>query len=164
MFITTSTPYLRWVHYSVLVYYNPLYFYLFYGNYSISLYVVTIILLTLQIYCRLSYCLYLFKSELILCVYIILSQLVFVVFTGEAWGYLGSRRFLVELDQHSDAISGLNHTLVETVCFCLVRVKFCTGFNFRMIKLANESWYDWVVGLNLIKESKQSVLDSNHVF
>lgn len=43
------------------------------------------------------------------------KQLVFVVFTGEAWGYLGSRRFLVELDQHSDATSGLNHTLIETV-------------------------------------------------
>lgn len=43
------------------------------------------------------------------------KQLVFVVFTGEAWGYLGSRRFLVELDQHSDATSGLNHKLIETV-------------------------------------------------
>lgn len=43
------------------------------------------------------------------------KQLVFVVFTGEAWGYLGSRRFLLELDQHSDAISGINHTLIETV-------------------------------------------------
>ncbi|RDY12658.1 Nicastrin, partial [Mucuna pruriens] len=42
-------------------------------------------------------------------------SLVFAVFTGEAWGYLGSRRFLVELDMHSDAVHGLNHTLVETV-------------------------------------------------
>lgn len=40
-----------------------------------------------------------------------------MVFTGEAWGYLGSRRFLLELDQHSDAISGINHTLIETVIF-----------------------------------------------
>ncbi|KAL1820444.1 hypothetical protein ACET3Z_015313 [Daucus carota] len=43
------------------------------------------------------------------------KQLVFVVFTGEAWGYLGSRRFLAELDQHSDATSGLSHMLIETV-------------------------------------------------
>ncbi|CAJ1867672.1 unnamed protein product [Sphenostylis stenocarpa] len=43
------------------------------------------------------------------------KQLVFAVFTGEAWGYLGSRRFLVELDLHSDAVHGLNHTLIETI-------------------------------------------------
>ncbi|KAL2333210.1 hypothetical protein Fmac_014423 [Flemingia macrophylla] len=43
------------------------------------------------------------------------KQLVFAVFTGEAWGYLGSRRFLEELDMHSDAVHGLNHTLIETV-------------------------------------------------
>ncbi|XP_007010305.2 PREDICTED: nicastrin [Theobroma cacao] len=43
------------------------------------------------------------------------KQLVFLVFTGEAWGYLGSRRFLLELDQQSDAVRGLNSTLVELV-------------------------------------------------
>ncbi|KAF7831128.1 nicastrin [Senna tora] len=43
------------------------------------------------------------------------KQLVFVVFTGEAWGYLGSRRFLLELDMHSDAVHGLNYSLIETV-------------------------------------------------
>ncbi|KAK9272660.1 hypothetical protein L1049_003036 [Liquidambar formosana] len=43
------------------------------------------------------------------------KQLVFLVFTGEAWGYLGSRRFLLELDMESDAINGLNGTLIETV-------------------------------------------------
>lgn len=43
------------------------------------------------------------------------KQLVFVVFTGEAWGYLGSRRFLLELDQHTEAVNGLNNTLIETV-------------------------------------------------
>ncbi|KAL7607850.1 hypothetical protein Lser_V15G12044 [Lactuca serriola] len=37
------------------------------------------------------------------------KQLVFVVFTGEAWGYLGSRRFLLEVD------NGINNTLIETV-------------------------------------------------
>ncbi|KAA8530686.1 hypothetical protein F0562_005380 [Nyssa sinensis] len=43
------------------------------------------------------------------------KQLVFVVFTGEAWGYLGSRRFLLELDRHSDAVYGLNNTLIDMV-------------------------------------------------
>ncbi|KAI7753253.1 hypothetical protein M8C21_006781 [Ambrosia artemisiifolia] len=43
------------------------------------------------------------------------KQLVFVVFTGEAWGYLGSRRFLLELDQHTDAVNGIDITLIETV-------------------------------------------------
>ncbi|XP_058108347.1 nicastrin isoform X3 [Magnolia sinica] len=43
------------------------------------------------------------------------KQLVFVVFTGEAWGYLGSRRFLAELDMGSDVVSGLNITLIEQV-------------------------------------------------
>ncbi|XWS65719.1 hypothetical protein CRYUN_Cryun05aG0137700 [Craigia yunnanensis] len=42
-------------------------------------------------------------------------QLVFLVFTGEAWGYLGSRRFLLELDQQSDAVHGLNSTLIHLV-------------------------------------------------
>ncbi|CAL5412611.1 unnamed protein product [Camellia sinensis] len=41
-------------------------------------------------------------------------MLVFVIFTGESWGYLGSRRFLLELDQHSDSVDGLNHTLIDT--------------------------------------------------
>ncbi|KAJ7960071.1 Nicastrin [Quillaja saponaria] len=43
------------------------------------------------------------------------KQLVFAVFTGEAWGYLGSRRFLYELDMRSDAVGGLNNSLIETV-------------------------------------------------
>ncbi|KAG7036691.1 Nicastrin [Cucurbita argyrosperma subsp. argyrosperma] len=43
------------------------------------------------------------------------KQLVFVVFTGESWGYLGSRRFLLELDLQSDSVSGLNNTLIDTV-------------------------------------------------
>ncbi|XP_031397601.1 nicastrin isoform X2 [Punica granatum] len=42
-------------------------------------------------------------------------QLVFLVFTGEAWGYLGSRRFLLELDLQSDAVLGLNGTLIEMI-------------------------------------------------
>ncbi|CAN7057750.1 hypothetical protein IGI04_015210 [Brassica rapa subsp. trilocularis] len=43
------------------------------------------------------------------------KQLVFLVLTGETWGYLGSRRFLNELDLHSDAVAGLSDTLIETV-------------------------------------------------
>ncbi|KNA11455.1 hypothetical protein SOVF_135050 isoform B [Spinacia oleracea] len=43
------------------------------------------------------------------------KQLVFLVLTGEAWGYLGSRRFLHELDLQSEAVAGLNSTLIETV-------------------------------------------------
>lgn len=45
-------------------------------------------------------------------------QLIFVVFTGEAWGYLGSRRFLLELDQHTDAVNGIDKSLIETVSTC----------------------------------------------
>ncbi|KAB2061740.1 hypothetical protein ERO13_A10G100500v2 [Gossypium hirsutum] len=44
-------------------------------------------------------------------------QLVFIVFTGEAWGYLGSRRFLLELDQQPDAVHGLNSSLIQLVFF-----------------------------------------------
>ncbi|KAJ6800744.1 nicastrin [Iris pallida] len=43
------------------------------------------------------------------------KQLLFVVFTGEAWGYLGSRRFLLELDLGTDAVNGLNSTMIEQV-------------------------------------------------
>lgn len=43
------------------------------------------------------------------------KQLVFLVFTGEAWGYLGSRRFLLELDLHSDFVKGIDSTLIEMV-------------------------------------------------
>ncbi|KAH7533252.1 hypothetical protein FEM48_Zijuj04G0110900 [Ziziphus jujuba var. spinosa] len=43
------------------------------------------------------------------------KQLVFLVSTGEAWGYLGSRRFLLELDLQSDAVRGLNSSLFEMV-------------------------------------------------
>lgn len=42
-------------------------------------------------------------------------QLVFAVFTGEAWGFLGSRRFLAELDKQSDAVRDLNFTMIERV-------------------------------------------------
>lgn len=43
------------------------------------------------------------------------KQLVFLIFTGEAWGYLGSRRFLLELDLQTDAVTGLNSTLIDMV-------------------------------------------------
>ncbi|KAG7986205.1 hypothetical protein I3843_03G069500 [Carya illinoinensis] len=41
------------------------------------------------------------------------KQLVFIFFTGESWGYLGSRRFLYELDLQSEAVRGLNNSLIE---------------------------------------------------
>lgn len=43
------------------------------------------------------------------------KQFVFLVLTGEAWGYLGSRRLFLEFDQQSDSIRGLNLTTVEMV-------------------------------------------------
>lgn len=43
------------------------------------------------------------------------KQLVFVIFTGEAWGYLGSRKFLLELDIGADAVKGLNSMMIEQV-------------------------------------------------
>lgn len=49
-------------------------------------------------------------------------QLVFIVFTGEAWGYLGSRRFLLELDLQSDAVNGLNYSLIEMVGILLFSI------------------------------------------
>lgn len=42
-------------------------------------------------------------------------QLVFLVLTGEAWGYLGSRRFLAELDMSADTVNGLDSRLIEQV-------------------------------------------------
>lgn len=43
------------------------------------------------------------------------KQLVFVAFTGEAWGFLGSRRFIAEMDLRTDATKGLNSTLIEKI-------------------------------------------------
>ncbi|KAL0430470.1 UNVERIFIED_CONTAM: Nicastrin [Sesamum radiatum] len=43
------------------------------------------------------------------------KQLVFVVLTGESWGYLGSRRFFLESDKQSDTIKGLDLAMLETV-------------------------------------------------
>ncbi|KAG6497136.1 hypothetical protein ZIOFF_045024 [Zingiber officinale] len=41
------------------------------------------------------------------------KQLVFMVFTGEAWGYLGSRKFLQELDMGTAAVNGLDSTMID---------------------------------------------------
>ncbi|XP_042398204.1 nicastrin-like [Zingiber officinale] len=43
------------------------------------------------------------------------KQLVFMVFTGEAWGYLGSRKFLQELDMGTAAVNGLDSTMIDQV-------------------------------------------------
>lgn len=43
------------------------------------------------------------------------KQLIFFVATGESWGYLGSRRFLKELQEGSSSTKGLNISLLHQV-------------------------------------------------
>ncbi|CAL4885266.1 unnamed protein product [Urochloa decumbens] len=43
------------------------------------------------------------------------KQLVFAVFNGEAWGYLGSRKFLQQLDEGADSVNGINRLMIEQV-------------------------------------------------
>ncbi|KAH9298421.1 hypothetical protein KI387_030103, partial [Taxus chinensis] len=43
------------------------------------------------------------------------KQLVFLVVTGESWGYLGSRRFLAELNSGADSVNGLSSELIDQV-------------------------------------------------
>ncbi|KAK3155217.1 hypothetical protein QOZ80_2BG0200390 [Eleusine coracana subsp. coracana] len=43
------------------------------------------------------------------------KQLVFAVFNGEAWGYLGSRKFLQELDEGADSVSGISSLMIDHV-------------------------------------------------
>ncbi|KAF7080292.1 hypothetical protein CFC21_084395, partial [Triticum aestivum] len=43
------------------------------------------------------------------------KQLVFAAFDGEAWGYLGSRKFLQELDEGDDSVNGINSSMIEQV-------------------------------------------------
>lgn len=43
------------------------------------------------------------------------KQLLFIVFTGEAWGYLGSRRFLSELSSGGSSVQGLNSSLIDQI-------------------------------------------------
>ncbi|KAF3331598.1 nicastrin [Carex littledalei] len=43
------------------------------------------------------------------------KQFVFAAFTGEAWGYLGSRKFLQELDLGSDSVKGLDSSMIEQI-------------------------------------------------
>uniref|UniRef100_A0A7N0TBR3 Nicastrin n=1 Tax=Kalanchoe fedtschenkoi TaxID=63787 RepID=A0A7N0TBR3_KALFE len=42
-------------------------------------------------------------------------DMVFLVLNGESWSYLGSRRFLLELDLQSDFVRGLNSSLIDMV-------------------------------------------------
>lgn len=42
-------------------------------------------------------------------------QLVFAVFNGEAWGYLGSRKFLQELDEGADSVNGISGLMIDQV-------------------------------------------------
>lgn len=43
------------------------------------------------------------------------KQLVFAVFNGEAWGYLGSRKFLHELDEGAASVNGINSLMIDQV-------------------------------------------------
>ncbi|OEL17070.1 Nicastrin [Dichanthelium oligosanthes] len=43
------------------------------------------------------------------------KQLVFAVFNGEAWGYLGSRKFLQELDEGADSVNGISSLMIDQV-------------------------------------------------
>ncbi|KAK9106575.1 hypothetical protein Syun_022586 [Stephania yunnanensis] len=43
------------------------------------------------------------------------KQIIFLIVTGEAWGYLGSRRFLAELDTQTDIVNGIDINQIELV-------------------------------------------------
>ncbi|AQK91342.1 Nicastrin [Zea mays] len=43
------------------------------------------------------------------------KQLVFAVFNGEAWGYLGSRKFLHELDEGAASVNGISSLMIDQV-------------------------------------------------
>ncbi|KAK9115812.1 hypothetical protein Sjap_014759 [Stephania japonica] len=43
------------------------------------------------------------------------KQIIFLIVTGEAWGYLGSRRFLAELDMQTDIVNGIDINRIELV-------------------------------------------------
>ncbi|XP_020395732.1 nicastrin [Zea mays] len=43
------------------------------------------------------------------------KQLVFAVFNGEAWGYLGSRKFLQELDEAAASVNGISSLMIDQV-------------------------------------------------
>ncbi|XP_062222083.1 nicastrin [Phragmites australis] len=43
------------------------------------------------------------------------KQLMFAVFNGEAWGYLGSRKFLQELDEGADSVNGISSLMIDQV-------------------------------------------------
>lgn len=90
------------------------------------------------------------------------KQLVFIVFTGEAWGYLGSRRFLFELDLQSDAVGGLNNSLIEMV---LEIGSVGKGFNQGVNKFyAHEAGVSSATNetLDALKYAQES-LDSEHI-
>jgi hypothetical protein len=48
-------------------------------------------------------------------------QLVFAVFNGEAWGYLGSRKFLQELHEGADSVSGISSLMIDQVSGSCIR-------------------------------------------
>ena len=55
------------------------------------------------------------KQQLLTNIFPFFIQLVFAVFNGEAWGYLGSRKFLQELDKGADSVNGINSLMIDQV-------------------------------------------------
>jgi hypothetical protein len=55
------------------------------------------------------------KQHLLPYIFTFSIQLVFAVFNGEAWGYLGSRKFLQELDKGADSVNGINSLMIDQV-------------------------------------------------
>lgn len=56
-------------------------------------------------------------------------QLVFAAFNGEAWGYLGSRKFLQELDEGADSVNGISSSMIDQVSVpCIDCGNGCTHY------------------------------------
>ncbi|KAE8709746.1 nicastrin-like isoform X2 [Hibiscus syriacus] len=96
------------------------------------------------------------------------KQLVFLVFTGKAWGYLDSRRFLLELDQQSDAVHGLKSTLIQLEVNALrsmlsCKLKVSSGANEALdaLKLAQESLKSEGVTVSNVSSSNPGIPPSS---
>ena len=59
------------------------------------------------------------------------SQILFAAFTGEQWGYLGSRRLLLELQQSSPHMHGITYEDIKQVSAYVAVLpghsEFCVG-------------------------------------
>ncbi|CAM8998975.1 unnamed protein product [Rhodiola kirilowii] len=81
-------------------------------------------------------------------------DMVFLVVTGESWGYLGSRRFLLELDSNSDSVSGLSSSLIDMVVEIGSVGKSVNNKSFFAHKTSNSSLvYETLKALSQAKDS-----------